>query len=211
MASLLANHVPFEVVETTDDTTELTRTLPEAAGQTFLQGVPVQLNAGNVQVWDGATIAAGILGVSLENAHNLGSAGAGFPGPDGGGAFVPVGFPGTGVTFGSVPNQPLAVNIPEGAPFSLGGVTLAEATENTIFRGQTDNNGGGATTPTKANIGTQYGISFDANNHAYIDFGKTTAGDNTVVILWDLDPIDGSIANARVLFKFLKAAMQLSV
>lgn len=206
MASLLANHIPFEVVKTTDDTTELTQTFPEAAGQTFLQGVPVQLNAGNVQVWDGVTIALGILGVSLENAHNLASAGAGFPS-----AFTPVGFPGTGSTFGVVPNQPNAVNIAEGAPFSLGGVTYAEATVNTIFRAQVDNSTGAATTPTKANIGTQYGISFDANNHAYIDFAKVTPGVNTVVQIYDLDPIDGSIANARILFKFIKAAMQLSV
>jgi len=206
MASLLANHVPMEVVRTTDDTTEMTQTFPEAAGQTFLQGVPVQLNAGNVQVWDGVTIAGGILGVSLENAHNLATAGAGFRS-----AFGPVGFPGTGTTFGVVPNQPAAVNIPEGAPFSLGGVTYAEATVNTIFRGQADNSTGAAVTPTKADIGKQFGISFDANNHAYIDYGKTTPGVNTVVIIYDLDPIDGSIANARLLFKFLKVAQQLSV
>jgi hypothetical protein len=206
MASLLANHIPFEVVETTDDATDLTHTMPEAAGQTFLRGVPVQLNAGNVQQWDGATITAGILGVSDEDAHNLASAGKGYPG-----AFTPVGFPGTGTTFGSVPNQPAAVNIPEGAPFSIGGTVYAEATENTIFRGQTDNNTGAATMPTKANIGSQYGVSFDANGHAYIDFAKVTPGTNTVVIMYDLDPIDGSIANARILFKFLKAAMQLAV
>lgn len=206
MASLLANHIPFEVVKTTDDNTELTQTFPEAAGQTFLQGVPVQLNAGNVQVWDGVTIALGILGVSLENAHNLATAGAGFPS-----AFTPVGFPGSNNTFGSVPNQPSGVNLAEGAPFSLGGVTYAEATLNTIFRAQVDNSNGAATVPTKANIGTQYGISFDANNHAYIDFAKTTPGVNTVVMIYDLDPIDGSIANARILFKFIKAAMQLSV
>jgi len=206
MASLLANHIPIEVVYTTDDTTELTQTRPEAAGQTFLQGVPVQLNAGNLQVWDGVTIAAGIAGISLENAHNLATAGAGAPS-----AFAPVGFPGTGTTFGVVPNQPSAVNIPEGAPFSLGLLTFAEASLNTIFRAQTDNSTGAATTPTKANVGQQFGISFDANNHAYIDFAKTTPGTNTVVMLYDLDPIDGSIANARVLFKFVKAAIQLAV
>lgn len=206
MASLLANHTAMEVVKTTDDTTELTNSEQEAAGQTFLYGVPVQLNAGNIQQWDGATITAGIVGVSLENAHNLASAGQGAPS-----AFTPVGFPGSNNSFGSVPNQPNAVNLAEGAPFSLGLVTYAEATVNTIFRGQTDNNTGAATTPTKANIGSQFGISFDANNHAYIDFAKTTPGTNTVVIMYDLDPIDGSIANARILFKFLKVAMQLSV
>ena len=80
-----------------------------------------------------------------------------------------------------------------------------------MFRAQTDNGSGAATTPTKANIGTQYGLTVDANGHWYVDFNKTTAGTNTVVEMIDLDPIDGSIANARILFKFIKAAMQFDV
>lgn len=203
MASLLANHSKIIVVETTDNTTEMTSTEPEAATQTFQSGTPVQLNAGNIQAWDGATIAKGIAGISLEDAHNLASAGLGFPG-----AFTPVGFPGTGVTFGKVPFQPSAVNIPEGAPFSLGGLTYAQASLNTIFEAQTDNNTGAAVTPTKANIGTQYGLTIDANGTWYVDFGKITAGTNTVLVMVDLDPIDGSIPNARILFKFILASMQ---
>lgn len=205
MASLLANHPPIEVVKTTNNTTEITDTKPEAAGQTFLLGTPVQLTAGNVAAWDGATVTAGILGIALEDAHNLGSAGLGFPGP-----FTPVGFPGTGTTFGSVQNQPSAVNIPEGAPFVIGGVVYAQADDNTVFRGQTDNNTGAATTPTKANVGTFYGLTKDANNHWYVDFGKTTVGTNTCVQMVDLDPIDGSIANARILFKIAPTSIQLN-
>lgn len=206
MASLLANHAKIVVVKTTNNTTELTNTEQEAAGQVFVSGTPVQLNAGNVQAWDGATIVAGILGISLEDAHNLGSAGAGAPM-----AFTPVGFPGTGSTFGKVPYQPSAVNIAEGAPFSLGMLTYAEATLDTIWEGQTDNNTGAATLPTKANIGTQYGLTVDANGTWYVDFAKVTAGTNTVVEMYDLDPIDGSINNARILFKFIKSAIQMSV
>jgi len=204
MASLLANHSAIEVVETTNNTTEFTRTDPEAAGQTFLYGTPVQLTAGNVAAWDGATIAAGIVGVSQGDAQNLGSAGAGFPGP-----FSPSPFPGTGTTFGSVPNQPNAVNIPEGAPFSIGGTTYATSTRETIFRGQTDNNTGAATTPTQADVGNQYGLTKDADGHWYVDFAKTTPGTNTVVEMFALDPIDGSSANARILFKFLATAQQI--
>lgn len=204
MASLLANHAKILVVKTTNNTTELTNTEQEAAGQVFQSGTPVQMNAGNVQAWDGVTIVAGILGVALEDAHNLASAGLGAPT-----AFTTVGFPGTGVTFGKVPFQPSADNIPEGAPFSLGMLTYAEAVLSTIFEAQTDNSTGAATTPTKANIGTQYGLSQDANGTWYVDFAKTTPGTNTVVEMYDLDPIDGSIANARILFKFLKSAIQM--
>ena len=204
MASLLSNHSAIEVVETANNTTEFTRTDPEAAGQTFLEGTPVQLTAGNVAAWDGATIADGIAGVALGDGQNLGSAGAGFPGP-----FSPSPFPGTGTTFGTVPNQPSAVNIPEGAPFSLGGTTYATSTRETIFRAQTDNNTGAATTPTQADVGTAYGLTKDADGHWYVDFGKTTVGTNTVVEMFALDPIDGSSANARVLFKFLATAQQI--
>ncbi len=204
MASLLATHAILEVVETKQNTTEMTDAPQEKAAQTFLNGTPVQLNAGFVQAWDGVTVAKGILGVALEDAHNLATSGAGAPGP-----FGIVGPPGTGTTFGKVPYQPSAVNIPEGAPASLGYIDVAEANPDTIFSGQTDNNGGGATIPTIANIGTQYGMTVDANGYWYVDFGKVTAGTNTVVVMTGLHPIDGSIANARILFQFLQSASQL--
>jgi hypothetical protein len=94
---------------------------------------------------------------------------------------------------------------------SLGYIDVAEANLDTIFTAQTDNNTGAATTPTVANIGTQYGMTIDANGHWYVDFGKTTVGTNTVVIMTGLHPIDGSIANARILFQFTKSAMQVVV
>ena len=164
----------------------------------------VKLYGGYVQAWDGTTVTAGIYGVALEDAHNLASNGLGAPTP-----FGIVGFPGTGTTFGKVPYQSSAVNIPEGAPASLGYIDVAEANLDTIFRAQTDNNTGAATTPTIANIGTQYGMTVDANGYWYVDFAKTTVGTNTVVVMVGLDPIDGSIANARILFQFTKAAMQI--
>jgi hypothetical protein len=205
MASLLANHSEIEVVRTVNNTTERTESPQEKAGQTFVKGTPVQLNAGVLQAWDGTTVAAGIYGVAAEDAHNLATDGAGFPAP-----FGVVGFPGTGTTFGKVPFQASAVNIPEGAPPVKGLVVCWLATLDTIFRAQTDNGSGSATTPTKANIGTLYGLTVDANGHWYVDFNKTTVGTNTVVQMVDLDPIDGSSANARILFTFTKAAQQLT-
>jgi hypothetical protein len=206
MASLLATHVPIEVVSTKQNTTEYTDAPQEKASQTFYAGTPVQLSGGYVQAWDGTTVAAGIYGVSEEDAHNLASNGAGAPT-----AFGIVGFPGTGTTFGHVPNQSSAVNIPEGAPASLGYIDVAEANLDTIFTAQTDNDTGAATTPTIANVGTQYGLTVDANGYWYVDFAKTTVGTNTVLVMTGLHPIDGSIANARILFQFTKAAMQIVV
>lgn len=206
MASLLANHTEIEVVRTTQNNTEPTDFPQEKAGQTFVKGTPVQLNAGVLQAWDGATIAAGIYGVSLEDAHNLASDGLGFPA-----AFGVVAFPGAGTTFGKVPFQTSAVNIPEGAPPVKGGIIVALASLETVFRAQADKNTGAATIPAIANIGSQFGLSLDANGHWYVDFAKTTVGTNTVVEMIGLDPIDGSIANARILFKFLKSAMQFDV
>lgn len=206
MASLLATHAIIEVVQTKQNTTEMTDAPQEKAGQTFLLGTPVQLNAGYLQAWDGATVAAGIYGISLENAHNLGSNGAGAPSP-----FGIVGPPGTGTTFGSVPYQPSAVNIPEGAPASLGYIDVAEANLDTIFQAQVDNNTGAAAVTSLANIGTQYGMTIDVNGYWYVDFAKTTVGTNTVLVVVGLNPIDGPLANGRVLFQFTKSAMQIVI
>lgn len=206
MASLLANHAEIEVIQTKQNTTEFTDAPQEASAQTFLKGTPVQLNAGFVQAWDGATVAAGILGITAEDAHNLATNGAGAPTP-----FGIVGFPGTGTTFGTVPNQPNAVNIPLGAPASLGYIDVFEANLDTIFMAQVDNNTGAAATPTLANVGTQYGLTKDVNGHWYVDFAKVTPGTNTVLVMVGLHSIDGSIANARIMFQFIKSAMQVVV
>src|SRR5437879_1874663 len=100
MASLLANHTEIEVVRTTQNNTEPTDFPPEKAGQTFVKGTPVQMNAGFLQAWDGTTVAAGIFGIAEQDANNLATNGAGYPT-----AFGTVGFPGTGTTFGKVPFQ----------------------------------------------------------------------------------------------------------
>jgi len=212
MAANLANHAPIVVYQTTTNTTEQTQSYPEAAGQTFLFGTPVELNsAGNVIAWDGTTLTKAILGFSETPGFNLGTAGAGAP-P----LFGSVGAPGSPTTYGTVPNQSSAVNIPSGATFSDGRTIVAQAVPTTIFIGQVDNSAAGAYAPSIANVGLQYGLTIDATGNWYVDFNKSTAGTNTVVLIVGLYPNDlvaGSstteVNGGKVLFKVVTAATQV--
>lgn len=206
MAANLTNHSEIQVYQTTTNTTELNAAINEKAGQTFKKGTPVQLNAGVVQAWDGATVAKGIVGIALIDASNLATDGAGAAG-----VFSGVGFPGTSSTFGAVPFEASAVNIARGAPFSTGQTLFAAAIQETIFIGQVDNNnfsGGGSSIPLQADIGVQFGLTVDASGHWYVDKNKTTVGTNTVVQVVGIDPIFGSIVNGNFLFVFTAAASQ---
>jgi hypothetical protein len=208
LAANLATHNPITVVQTTTNTTELTMSVNEKAGQTFVAGTPVQLNAGVVQAWDGATIAAGIAGVTFIDASNLATDGAGAAAP-----FGSIGFPGTSVTFGTVPNEASAVNIPRGAPFSTGQTLFAAARQETIFQGQFDNanhTDAASITPVQSDIGKHYGLTRGSDGKTwYVDKNKTTDGTNTVLEIVALDPIAGSVPNANVWFVFLQSASQV--
>ena len=108
MAANLTTHLPILQVLEKAGTTPYTASQPEAAGQTFFFGSPVQLNgAGFVQQWDGVTVTAGILGVSESWGQNLATAGLGAPTPPFGGVTGNIAIQ----TWGFVPNQPLGVNI----------------------------------------------------------------------------------------------------
>jgi hypothetical protein len=211
MASFLSTHVPIRPVQTISGNTEQTREIQEAAGQTFRDGTPVQINgSGFIQAWDGATVSRGIAGISRQPGFNLASAGQGYP-P----AFGEVGFPGATSTYGSVPNQPSAVNIVAGSPFSTGATLLASAVADTIFEGMIDNNTGSSYTASVANVGQEYGLSVDSNGYWYVDLGKSTVGTNTVVTIVGLNPnfyASGSnttqIPNGLVRFTINLAASQ---
>lgn len=212
MPANLAYHEPIGSVETTSGLTPFTASQLEKAGQTFKIGVPVQLNAGYVQQWDGATIAAGIAGFSLTYGLNLGTNGKGAPG-----AFEQIGPPGAIQTYGSVPNQPSAVNIAVGAPISDGRTLFESAIGLTIFEGQFDNSAGAVAadyTILQSQIGTQFGLTIDANGTWYVDNDKVTPGTNTVVQVVGVNPIDQTavagvyVINARVRFQVLATARQ---
>lgn len=216
MPANLLYHGPIGTVQTTSGLTPLTVATPEKAGQTFTYGVPIQINAGYSQVWDGATITNGIAGFSLTTGLNLATNGAGAPG-----GFSQIGAPGSIQTYGSVPNQPAAANIAVGSPISDGRTLFESAIALNIFEAVFDNSAGGSAasyTPLQSQIGTQFGLTVDANGQWYVDNGKTTPGTNTVVVMVGINPIDqvpgvaGTyIVNARVRFQVLATAHQLYV
>lgn len=208
-------HQPIGVVESTTGLTPLTLSIPEKSGQTFKLGVPVQVNAGYVQQWDGTTLTNSLVGFSLIPASNLATNGAGIPG-----AFGQVGPPGSIQTYGNVQNQSSAVNIAVGAPITDGRTLLESSVDNNIFEATFDSSTGTVAanyTPTLAMIGTQFGLTVDASGQFYVDNGKTTAGTNTVVVMVGINPIDQTstggvyIVNARVRFQVLGAARQVYV
>jgi hypothetical protein len=185
---------------TTSGNTEETQGIPEKATQTFKLGVVVQLNAGYVQQWDGTTYTQGALGISLIPASNLATNGAGAPTNFGQ-------ITGTGAiqTYGSVINEPNAVNIALGTPITDGRTLVALANSDTIFEGQGDNSSGSVAadyTFVQSDVGKQFGITIDAGGTMYIDRGKTTVGTNTLVQVVRLNPIDGAIVNNRAQFVF---------
>jgi hypothetical protein len=205
-AANLSYHLPIKQVQNKANTTPFTAQQPEAAGQTFLFGSPVQLNgSGFVQAWDGTTVSAGILGVAESFGQNLGSAGAGAPVPPFGGITGTIAI----ATYGTVPNQPSGVNIAIGTPVADGRTLYMEPNQDNIFQALFDNSAGTVAadwTPTQADIGVKYGLTKDANGYWYVDKNKT--GGSAVVQIIAL-PL-GSYLNAPVAFVFLTSAIQVA-
>jgi hypothetical protein len=206
MAANLTTHQAIVQVQNKANTTPFTNAQPEAAGQTFLFGTPVQLNGGGyVQAWDGATVTAGILGVAESFGLNLGSAGAGAPVPPFGGITGNIATQ----TYGTSPNQPGGVSIAIGAPVSDGRTLYMEPNQDNLFQALFDNSTGAVAadwTPTQADIGVKYGMTKDANGYWYVDKGKT--GGNAIVQIVGLPY--GSSLNAPVEFVFLTTAIQVA-
>lgn len=206
MAANLTTHQAIVQVQNKANTTPFTSSQPEAAGQTFLFGSPVQLNgAGFVQAWDGATVTAGILGVAESFGLNLGSAGSGAPVPPFGGITGNIAT----ATYGTVPNQPSGVNIALGTPVSDGRTLYMEPNQDNLFQALFDNSAGAVAadyTPVQADIGVKYGMTKDVNGYWYVDKGKT--GGNAVVQIVGLPY--GSALNAPVEFVFLTTAIQVA-
>lgn len=205
----LTIHAPIMQVQEKAGTTPWTDALPEAAGQNFASGTPVMLSAAGaaryVQAWDGATVTAGILGVSESFGVNLPSAGAGAPVPPYGQITGTI----SQQTYGIVLNQPGAVNIALGAPSQDGRTLFMAAREATVFEGIFDNSAGavaGDFTPTLADVGVSYGLTKDsAGPFWYVDKGKTGAA--ACVQIVNLGRL-GSVVNAPVKFVFLPASIQ---
>ena len=205
-AANLTTHLPILQVLEKAGTTPYTSSQPEAAGQTFLSGSPVQLNgAGFVQAWDGTTVTAGILGISESFGANLNIAGAGAPVAPFGGVTGNIAIQ----TWGSVVNQPLGVNIALGTPATDGRTLYMEPNQDNIFQALYDNSTGTVTanwTTTQATVGAILGLTKDANGYWYVDGGKT--GGSAVVQVVGLPMGPG--LNSLVNFVFLTAAVQVA-
>lgn len=202
----LTTHLPILQVLEKAGTTPYTSAQPEKAGQTFAFGTPVQLASGYVQAWDGTTVSAGILGIAESFGLNLGSNGLGAPTPPFGG------ITGSGAiqTYGTVPNEPNAVNIALATPISDGRTLYMEPNQDNIFQALFDNSAGTVAadwTPVQADLGVNYGLTKDASApYWYVDKNKTGAS----AVLQIVGLPAGSYANAPVNFVFLSAAIQVA-
>lgn len=213
MAANLSTHLVIQAYQTISGNTDKTDVFPEGSGQTFLEGAPVMLSSGYVIEWN-TTVGTpsptqGIAGFSKQPGANLASNGLGAPVQPWGS----VGQPGASVTFGAVPYQTGAFNIPEGAPFSDGRNIFTEANPDTIFIAQFDNAAGTVAadyTPVVGDLMKEYGLTKDANGYWYVDKNKATPGTNTVVIIVGFDPISGlGVVNGNVLIKVMPSITQV--
>lgn len=205
-------HLPIIVVGTESGNQEPIQNYIETSGQTFLLGTPVSLSSGAVIAWSGTTAlnsggasANLILGIALVQAFNYAVTGGSAPQPP----YGPIGSPGGSPTFGTVPNQSNAVNLPHGAAFANGMSIVAQAYEDTIFEAMVDASGSTTFNATNTNIGQQFGLSKDSSNLWYVDLNKTTVGTNTCLTILSLNPFDyasgsnvNGIVNGRVRFRF---------
>lgn len=181
----------------------------EESGQTFLYGMPVQINAtdGGVQIWDGTTLTAGIAGFAAQNAQNLGTTGAGAP-PF---PYGPVLGPGS-VTGNYAANstQSLAVITPPMTPISDGFNYFFTAAPTTVFQARIGTSS--TVTPvatTQQQVGLAYGLTKDTgNNFWYVDTNKT--GGSAAVRIVGINPLEAvGTVGGHVLFVVLNAVAQL--
>jgi hypothetical protein len=194
--------IPFTVFKVigSSDALPLTQRLPQKASLTIKRGTPVVLSSGFLierTAIDGVTkVVAGITDQFGDNLSSDGTASIG----------------GSGLTFGSVPNQSSAVNIPIGAPPNDGLMGCVLASDNVIFQGVVD----AAKTTANADIGSIFGLTKDTTTgNWFVDTTITTsAGGACVIVTEFVDPVGvGAFGvgttGGRVAFKFTKAYQQI--
>lgn len=164
-SSVTAKSIEIHAVRTVSGNQPSMRRLPEGATQTFLAGTPVTYDptggTGGLKVWGGSDVTDNILGFSAEAASNLTTENTAKT-----------------LTFGSVPNQSAAVNIPRGAPLNDGKCGVEIAVLDSVFYGQLGKNGGAATdeyASATTSISQTYGLTLDGDGHWYVDLNKTDA------------------------------------
>ena len=146
------------------------------------------------------------MGFAESFGQNLASSGKGAPGCP----FGPIGPPGAiqDIWLCSC-TRSSAVIIALGTPVADGRTLYVAANDDNVFQGVFDNSAGTVAadyTPVQADIGASYGLTVDTSGFWYIDKNKT--GGNAVLQIVGINPLDGFIVNARVLFKILSASQQ---
>lgn len=182
---MAVSYEPIRLYRVTGEGAPLVKHPPEAATQTFAQGVPLVLSSGNAQeaAFGGAEI---VYGVSVEAGHNLAVAGTAEE-----------------LSVATPPNQASAKTIPLGAPIKDGtiGVYAADGrNEFSIMLKDTQ-------VYTAGMRGNTYGLTKDTT-YWYLDNTDTT-GDNAVATVTGVDPSSPNTATggARVTFIF-KASLR---
>jgi len=205
--------IPIQPVESQSGNQWRAFRIIEENAQTFKAGTLVSVAAdGGIQAWNGTTYGVNtaapalgsVVGVSYEAGSSLATTGVGAPVP-----FSPVTGLGATLTFGSVPNEASAKNIPHGAPLNDGRVGFILPSADTIFSA-TFGNAGSPATPAVTNVGKQYGMTIDTGgNFWYVDSSKSTFGTNLLVTVVGLDLRDVPAAGTRVLIQFISYAVYL--
>lgn len=195
--------IPFTVwkVNGSSDALPQTKRFPQAASLSIKRGTPVVLSSGTLVERTAISSTAGVVaGICDQPGDSLGTAGT-----------AP--FGGSGTTFGSVPNQTSAVNIPIGAPPADGLMGCIIANDLTEFQGVTD----GAHTTAASDIGSIFGITKDSTTgNWFIDTTITTSGGGACVFITDfVDPVGvGAFGvgttGGRLSFKFTGTYQQVN-
>jgi hypothetical protein len=176
--------VPIIVARTTQDSSPAFRRYQEKAAQTFIEGTPVFRDTnGGVAEWSGVVATSKVAGIAIEPAANLTTLGTAKT-----------------LTFGAVPNQSAARNIPRGAPLNDGSIGVQLADDTTEFQGVTDS----AVAALETDVGEPYGLTKDTNNYWLIDKGKTDS-----IVITGVYPGDADRLGGRLFFRFLSAAAQM--
>lgn len=190
--NLTATPITVWKVKGNSDALPQLRRLLEVAALTVKIGTPVVVSAGYaIERTAIAAVSAIIAGFTTEAAHNLASSGVA---PQGG----------SGLTYGSVQNQPSAVNIPVGAPMADGALGVDIADENTIFQGDTDTAHALAVTDVTA----IYGLTKNAGNGQwFVDTTITVEAAGACVEVLELISPVGTLGG-RVSFRVLNTYQQ---
>lgn len=200
MAATAGVATPFTVYKVLGSGTAVAhmKRLPEKLTQTFLQGTPVQVDAGTGFVQANPTInsaaTALIAGFSTEPANNLTASGTAK----------------TLTQTGNPPNQSSAVFIPVGAWPNDGTMGFYLVDDFMIFRGLLGHSATDANaTIAQTDVGSIFGLTKDATTGFwYVDKNITTIAGGACVVITDL--IDAvATLHGNVAFKVLHAAQQL--